>query len=202
MTVALVVEGDTDLPYVRRLAADAGLSPWTEIDCGGKSQLDLELPGYNGAAHGSPWFVLRDLDNDAPCASALVASFDLPPAPWMCLRIAVREIEAWALADRKAIAQFFAVRPMAVPSDPDAEADPTQTLVNLARSSTSVRIQRGMVPAARASVSVGPLYESLIIEFGERAWDLDRASENSASLRKARQRLRELGARWRQHTGG
>lgn len=201
MSVVLAFEGDTDLPFVSRLAEDAGLSDWFPIDCGGKSQLDLELPSYRGAARGSPWFVLRDLDRDADCAPALVSTLTPEPAPWMCFRVAVRQVEAWALADHDAVARFFAVRPMAVPSSPELEENPTRTLVNLARQSTSPHIRKGMVPRAGSRTSVGPLYEALLIEFGSRAWDLDRACKNSPSLRKARQRLRELGERWRRHVG-
>lgn len=79
MSLIVVVEGTTDMPVVRKVAALAGweLEPST-IPARGKGQLDKDLPGYNAAAQGSPWFVLRDLDHDAPCPGALVYPPKLP----------------------------------------------------------------------------------------------------------------------------
>ncbi len=48
--------------------------------------------------------------------------------------LAVREIEAWALADREALADFMGVKQAKIPEHPDGEEDPTVTLVHLARS--------------------------------------------------------------------
>lgn len=196
MTVALVVEGDTDLPIVRKLVADARLEVWTEIDCGGKDALDASLRDYNNAAQGFPWFVLRDLDHDAPCAAAFLVACGLAPSRWMSFRVAVRELEAWLLADAQGLADFLGVSVTAVPGDPDAQEDPTVCIVNLARRSRRPAIKRAMVPSDGARTSVGPLYEAKIIEFGERHWNLERAVLRSDSLRRARLRIRELAQRW------
>lgn len=99
MNLIVAVEGSTDAPVVRKVAALAGLelaSP--PIVKRGKGTLDKALRGYNAAATGSPWFVLRDLDHDAPCPGGLVADLLPDPKPLMCLRIAVRAIEARLLA--------------------------------------------------------------------------------------------------------
>ncbi len=80
MSLALVVEGDTDLPVARKLAADAGLDVFTEMDAGGKFNIDAELDNYNGAAKGAPWFVLRDLDDDAQCAGEFLKKIDFRPS--------------------------------------------------------------------------------------------------------------------------
>jgi hypothetical protein len=196
LSIAVVVEGDTDLPFVRKLIDDAGLESWTEIDCGGKSQLDQDLPGYNNAAKGSPWFVLRDLDHDAPCAGGFIETLAFTFSKWMCFRLAVRELEAWLLADREGVATFFSIKLSEIPESPEREEDPTRTLVNLARRSRSKKIQRAMVPKPGTAVAIGPLYEAMIIEFGERHWSLERASQRSASLSRARERLREIARLW------
>lgn len=199
MSLAVVVEGDTDLPVVRKLALDAGLEISVEIDCGGKARLDEDLPGYNDAAQGWPWFVLRDLDHDAPCAGDFVRALRFSPSRWMCFRIAVRELEAWLLADVEGLAGFLEVQEAWIPLEPDSEADPTAVLVNLARRSRRSSIRRAMVPAAQTSAVVGPLYEAKIIEFGERYWDLARACRRSESLRRARRAVRELSSNWRKY---
>ncbi len=196
MSLIAVVEGDTDLPVVRKLAEDAGLDITSEIDCAGKDYLDEHLDAYNAAAQGSPWFVLRDLDTDAPCAGDYIRNRALAPETWMCFRLAVREMEAWLLADSESIARFLKVPRNAVPANPDADADPTRTIVNLARRSTSAKVQKALVPKPGISAQVGPLYEAKIIEFARDYWSLDRACQNSASLARARTRLRELAEKW------
>lgn len=200
MTVSLVVEGDSDLPVARKLITDARLEAWLELDCAGKSYLDRHLPSYNNAAKGSPWFVLRDLDNDAPCASAFLKGLNFEVSKWMCFRLAVRELEAWLLADSKGFSRFFEVREDLIPRDPDLERDPTLTIVDLARKSRSSRVRSGMAPARGSCAQVGELYEAMIIEFGTRQWSLARAAQHSESLRRARRALRQLGQAWHRTT--
>ena len=202
MTVAVVVEGDTDFPVVRKLAKDAGLSIAAEIDCGGKHQLDADLPGYNNAAKGSPWFVLRDLNSDAQCPGQFLASQNFAPARWMCFRIAVREMESWLLADAVAFSDFLRIPRSAVPADPDGEDDPTRTIVDLARRSRSRTIAKALVPRVGTSTAVGPLYEAKMIEFGRERWDLDRACQRSLSLVRARKRLQEMSRKWGRYVVG
>lgn len=156
MTLAIVVEGDTDLPVARKLAADAGLVPHVEIDCGGKGTLDAELGGYRDAAKGSPWLVLRDLDHDASCAAELVKVRSPRPSEWLVYRIAVREVESWLLADAPAISAFLGIATREVPANPDLEDDPTRTLVNLARRSPRASVRRSLVPKPGRHAQVGP----------------------------------------------
>lgn len=44
--------------------------------------------------------------------------------------------------------------------------------------------------------SVGPEYEGVVIEFGLNVWDIERASQRSDSLRRARNALRSMVERW------
>ena len=202
MSLALVVEGDTDLPVARKLAADADLEVFTEMDAGGKHNIDAEIESYNGAAKGAPWFVLRDLDKDAPCAGNLLKRIDFHPSRWMCFRLVVRELESWLLADREGLATFFKVNPQRLLGNPDDEIDPTETLVNLCRTSGSRRVREGMVPRLGSVTTVGPMYEALIIEFGTGPWSLGRASIRSPSLHRARQAIRKLGSKWNAYARG
>ena len=201
MSLVIVVEGDTDIPVARALAADARLGVAVVQDMGGKSRLDARLSGFNNAAKGTPWFVLRDLDTDAGCAPEFLTQVPLTPSAWMVFRLAVREVESWLLADIEGMSKFLHVPATQFPADPDAESDPTVTLVNLARKSSRTAIQKAFIPAQGANTQVGPLYETSIIEFGARHWDLNRACGRSASLRRARAAMRDLGRRWRQHIG-
>jgi hypothetical protein len=205
VSLIVVYEGDTDLPVIRKLAASAGLEISYEIDCAGKGNLDRELDGYNAAAQGSPWLVVRDLDTDAPCAGAFLESVSpsgFVPSPWMCFRLAVHEIESWLMADEKGFSQFFEVDAALVPAKPDEEADPTVTMLNAVRKSRRARIRRAMLPPTGGSAQVGPLYEDTIIEFGMGPWSLARACKRSPSLKRANIALKILAKNWKRHISG
>ncbi len=202
MSLVVVVEGDTDIPVASALVASAGWGVASWLDMAGKSALDASLPGFNRAARGSPWLVLRDLDTDASCAPGFLAVSRFKASEWMAFRVAVREVEAWLLADAKALASFLHVPEHRIPADPDAEEDPTRTLVNLARRSKRLSIRRAMVPKAGASAQVGAEYEATIIRFAANHWNLDRACERSPSLARSRRALRDLARRWKRHVKG
>jgi len=193
--VVVVVEGDTDLPFVRRLAEDAGLGITTEIDAGGKGTIDRELAKYNNAGRSIPWVVVRDLDTDAPCAGEFVMSRKLKPTRWFRLRLAVREVESWVLADAEGLSKFIDVDAKWIPTAPDVERDATASLLEVARRASS-SFRRKLLPGKGSSAVVGPLYEATLIEFGERGWDLQRAAMRSPSLRRAQTCMRKLAHEW------
>jgi 5S rRNA maturation endonuclease (ribonuclease M5) len=56
----VVVEGDTDLPYIRKLVGEAGFAVCTAIASGGCGNIDRDLGKYNDMAKGMPIVVLRD----------------------------------------------------------------------------------------------------------------------------------------------
>jgi hypothetical protein len=97
MSAVVVVEGDTDEPFVRKLMVDAGLEVSMVYGRRGKAAIDAGLMGFNNAAKGSPWVVFRDLDHDADCAPTFIQRLKLQQSRWMVLRLAVREVESWAL---------------------------------------------------------------------------------------------------------
>lgn len=163
--ISVAVEGDLDEAIVRRVARCAGI--WVRRVHGkkGKAHLREHIQGYNNAAHFCPWLVLVDLDRDADCAPPLRSEWLPQAAQGMCFRIAVREAESWLMGDRERLARFLAVPKARIPSNPEAEIRPKQTLVNLARSSRRRSVREDMVPRQRSGRSVGPLYVSRITEF-------------------------------------
>ncbi|HEY7320113.1 MAG TPA: hypothetical protein VIE89_21300, partial [Candidatus Binatia bacterium] len=57
----------------------------------------------------------------------------------MCFRVAVREVEAWLLADRERISRFLSVPLSRIPTNPEGERDAKEVMVSLA----SVRETKG-----------------------------------------------------------
>lgn len=202
MSAFVVIEGDTDEPVARKLVQDAGLEVLQVFDAGGKGSIDKWFVKYNQASLSCPWFVLRDLDRDASCAPGFLKKRKIEQGLFMAFRLAVRELEAWLLADREGIAQFLAVPSSLVPRAPDEEPDPTLSLISLARRSKRRAIERALVPRPGDSAQVGPGYEAAIIDFGSNHWDLERACVCSPSLRKARSALHALSKRWHAFIAG
>jgi hypothetical protein len=192
--VTVVLEGDTDVPIARKILCASGLSAAKFIDCGGKDQLDSQLNGYNAAARFSPWLVMRDLDA-AECAPTLVQELLPEPSEYMCLRIPVRSVEAWILADQEGIARFLRVSKGQVPARPEELPKPKRALVDLARKSRKPTVVADMVPKEGMSRTTGPNYAGRLIEFGTELWSVDRAIPRSASLSRAVNALRRLAER-------
>jgi hypothetical protein len=186
--INLLVEGHTDEVILHRLLAYIGLQPGTTYGKNGKAALLQHLPSYNHAARYYPWIVVVDLEQDAECAPDYMGTILPEPAPQMCLRIAVRAIEAWLLADAEHLAAFLRIPRQRVPVLPEAEVDPKTTLVRLARFSRSRAIREDMVLRAGSGAKVGRGYVGRLIEFvasdHPHAWRPAVAAEYADSLRR------------------
>lgn len=192
MSLALnvAVEGDLDEMVLRRLAAEVDLRVDSVYGKSGKDHLRKGIRGFNRAARFKPWIVLVDLDREADCAATLRRAWLPEPAPGLLLRVAVRALESWLLADREAISGYLEIPPERLPLTPDDEPDPKRLLVELAAQSRRPAIRKGMAPSVGRRV--GPLYTTHMKEFVERHWRPEIAAERSDSLRRCRLRLREL----------
>lgn len=183
-----LVEGTLEEPMMRRLLAEVGVDG-EELSlyvAGGSGRFWELAPKYNEAAkQGCSVFGLTDLD-DNPCPSGLIAErLSGPLHPRFVLRIQVRELESWLLADPKAWAGYLKVSEATVPKEPDALKDPKRALVNLARRCNKGSIRADIVPEPGTPRVVGPGYTTRISEFITKHWSPSRAAERSPSLKRA-----------------
>lgn len=193
--VSGAVEGPSDEPVFRRIVEQRGGIVHRLQVQNGKAGLRRALPGYNAAARLSPWLVLVDLDRDFRCPGELVAAWLPAPSRQMCLRVVVRQVEAWLLADGDRFASFFSVRRDAIPLDPDQLEDSKQVVIDLVSASRRRSIRQDMVPRPGSGRRVGSAYTSRLIEFAsdpERGWRLEAAVGSSRSLQKCVERLDRL----------
>lgn len=110
----------------------------------------------------------------------------------MSLRIPVRSLDSWLLADASGFAEEFFVRRGRLPDLPDELDNPKQSLVNICRSSRKSAI-RDSVPARDVSgCTVGPEYVSRVSAFARGNWSPERAAQRSPSLSRAIQALGTL----------
>lgn len=179
------VEGILDEAVAKRLIQHVGAEAGTVYGRNGKSNVLVNLAGYNNSARQQPWLVLVDLDRDAPCAAQFVAEHLRDRAPDMCFRVAVREIEAWLMADAERFSRWLSVSRVRIPPAPDNDADPKRTVVNIARHSRRRGVRDDIVPTAASRRVVGPGYDSQMIAFvsdSENGWRPQVAAGSSPSL--------------------
>jgi hypothetical protein len=195
VVVSVAVEGDVDEAVARRLVAAAGAELGPVYGKTGKAALRAKINGYNNAARRVPWLVLVDLNGDAGCAPLLRTAWLAAPAPQLCFRVAVRQVEAWLIADGETLAAYLRVARSRIPAQPETLANAKVAMVNLARHSRRKDVRTDMVPRAEAGRPVGPAYNSRLIEYAEQYWRPEAAARSAASLRRAIACLKRLVAR-------
>lgn len=192
--VTVAVEGDTDVPVVEKILSSRSLVMGPVFGRQGKGDLDRRMAAYNKAARHRPWFTLRDSDHDAgDCPARLRASLlDVPKSEALCLRFAVRTIEAWLLADREAFAATFGVPSARIPVSPEQLDRPKHELIRLCRDSRRTDVRKGMAPPPSARRDVGPEYTAFIGAYCRDAWRPDVAAQDAPSLARALNELDRL----------
>lgn len=111
------------------------------------------------------------------------------------MRVAVHEIEAWIMADVDNFAAFLGVKHQLLPSYPDQVADPKSEIARLARGSSKKAVRANIAPDPTSGAKIGKAYTSEMTRFVEKDWQLDNATQNSASLARAIQRFDEFFSR-------
>lgn len=187
----LAVEGVHDDAVARRLCEVTGHAVGSSYIAKGKIKLGQSLRGYNNAARLSWWLVLRDLDFDEGCAPSLISRVLPDRADKMLLRVPIRSVESWLLADREGIADYLGISVDVVPREPEQLERPKRTLVDLARRSSRRGVRNEMVPGPGLSSEVGPGYTRHVLEFVGARWNPFYAADYSDSLSRC---LRALQA--------
>lgn len=190
--VNLAVEGDTDVPVAERLIGLVGLEPHAVVTGPGAPNLDPRIPEFNRSGEHLNWLILRDLDHDASCPAELVPNLlgGRPMAQRVVVRVPVRAVESWLLADRDSFSREFGVALSLLPEDPDSLDDPKRRLIDVCRRSRRADVRRGMAPREGSRRRVGAEYVTRIVAFARFAWDPERAAETSESLRRSLAALR------------
>lgn len=184
--VNLAVE-DTLSEAVLRRVLEYTARPFYVAACyrkGGYGYLKNHIHGFNHAAQGMPYLVLTDLDQ-AECPPQLIREWLTHPRhPSLLLRVAVREVEAWLLADRSGMAQFFNIAESLTPRDVELLPDPKQTLIDLARKSRRRALREAIAPPSGSTSTQGPDYNGALLPFVQAKWNIGEAMQNSASLKR------------------
>lgn len=188
--VRVATEGNLDYAIAERLLQDAGLIAVRAAPAQGREPLLRKLAGFSNAAQREPWLVLFDLDRDE-CAPTLLRTWIADPSDGLIIRVAVREIEAWLLAD-SSLARHLRVPAKALPDNPEDVIAPKRLLVDIVRTHCRTRsIRKSILPSVRPS-AVGNAYSDFLIDFVESDWDPAQAAGRSDSLRRAMEAVGRL----------
>jgi len=201
--INLAVEDDLSEAVIRRMLA-ASLKRFAIGSCysrGGFGYLKRTIRGFNAAAEGTPFLVLTDLDS-AACAPELIRNW-LPVSQHanLLFRVAVREVEAWLLAHRDAIARHLRVSVSTIPPKPEAVGDAKAALIQAASASRSRDIREDIVPPKGSARKQGPNYNSCLIQFVAHAWDPTVAAASADSLRRALDAITRFSPTWASSEG-
>jgi len=198
-TVNIAVEDALSEAIIRTLLSQADGKPKVgmvfpakkgyqdHIGSNGYGYIKTMLPAFNEAANtGSTFLVLVDSDN-RPCPPQTIADWlkGKPQHANLIVRIAVREVESWLLADRKGIAIFLGVREECIPLNPDLLKDPKRYIVRLAARSKRKDVRAELAPALNSKGKTGPYYTRCLAQFAASLWSIDDAAKISDSLRRA-----------------
>ncbi len=150
----------------------------------GCGYLKSKMKAFNEAAMVMPFLVLIDQDNGCP-PEKVKKWLKHKANPKLIFRIAVMEIEAWVMADRKAISSFLSIPITIFPTKMDDIKDPKQCLLNFVKKSRSKILIDDIVPKHGSTAKVGPNYNACLSEFVRKSWDVYEAIKYSESLRRA-----------------
>ncbi len=186
ITIYLVVE-DVLSETVARIMLDhanRGFEVGFVYGLRGNGWMKQRMNGFNNAAQGIPYLIITDQD-DQLCPTAVIQEWlPTPRHPNLIFRVAVREVEAWLLADRKGIASFLNVSETHISRDVEILSDPKKSLIEAAKRSRKRNIREDIVPVGLTS-KIGPDYNGCLGEFVVKHWNLKVARANSESLERA-----------------
>jgi len=154
----------------------------------GWGQLKINLPAFNEAARtGTPFMVLTDLDVHVKCPGELLQKWlgKTRHSQNLIFRVAVKEVEAWLLADTSNFASYLAIEENKISKAVESLSDPKLEIVALAKQSASPQILEDMVPKKGSMAEVGRCFDRMLINFVRHQWDIDEACKNAHSLSKA-----------------
>lgn len=146
---------------------------------GGYGYLRQNINGFNNAAKGVPFLIGTDLD-EYECPAALIQEWlTRPKHDNLLIRVAVREAEAWVLADRENFATFLGISMANLPDQVEAIPDPKEALIRLARKARRRELRDDLCPPPDSTRKVGPNYNARLSTFVQQRWNPNAARDRS-----------------------
>lgn len=198
MYIYIVVEDELSDAVLRKMLGEyfsrADLQI-VSISKRGKGYIKKRINEFNKQNNDLPFFVLVDLDSDS-CAPELIHQwFKRPCRKNLVFRVAIREVEAWLLADPHGISNYLNMNHSYIYKEvnhPDNLKDPKSKLLSLVQRSRKRNMINDIVKTEGSSLKQGPGYNARLSDFVINTWDMERARVNSDSLSRAINALQKL----------
>ncbi len=195
--VALATEDALSEKVGLQLLSEINLAPQEVmlLRKGGSGYLRSKMDSWRNLAQQKPVLLITDLDRVSCPVKLMNTWLEASPAPPnLFIRIAVREIESWLLADHEAVRQLIGGKGK-LPPQPDALPDPKSHLLQLAKLAGR-DVRADLVKEKDAMASQGLGYNARLSTWLASSWSAERAATRSPSLARTRFRLQELASRF------
>lgn len=157
----------------------------------GFGELKKLAPNVNRPNRHYHVLMLTDLDRK-PCPPDLISDWlREEPRHGFLLRVAVRTIESWLLADGESFAKFLGISRVNISDLPDLLNEPKEELMRLVGRSRKRALRDDILPRQGSTAKVGRNYNEPLIRFVRDMWDPEEARNHSPSLTRCIERLRE-----------
>lgn len=153
---------------------------------GGFGSLKRQTPGFNSAAKACPFLLLTDLDTYDRPPDLIQDWLGHPPHPHFLLRVAVREVESWLLADMGELAQYLGLKKPVKVAPQEIASDPKAALLRLALGARPRIMHDALVWQDKKSGQLfqGPDDNGTLAGFVVKHWDTGRARKRCPSLER------------------
>lgn len=190
--IAIATEDQLSEAIALRLIAEVKTPHQIALKLGktGNGYLRSRMSSWCQMAQHQVMLVLTDLDH-ANCLVEFRDQWLVTEAPKnLLLRIAVREVESWVLADHVAMRTLIGAKGV-LPAAPDELADPKQSLLRLAKGAPR-QVRDDLLKTIDGKLAQGLGYNARLTEWVNSQWSPHRAAERSPSLARTRLRLNEV----------
>lgn len=163
------------------------------VSARGNGYIRKNLNKWNNKRNTMPYFILTDLDQNECPPSLIKEWFEYSPRKNLVFRVAVKEVEAWLLADVDGFSSFTRLSKDLIEKETrDVEniTHPKEKLISLVKRSRERHLKEDIV--ARDGISQGPAYNFRLKEFVDDHWNMEKAKKNSRSFDKAFKALSRL----------
>jgi hypothetical protein len=190
--IAVATEDELSEQVATRLITDAGLKVSMTLRRNGNGYLRGSLSKFASMAVHAPLLLITDLDNQrSPAHLWTLWGNNLKKPPGLLFHVAVREIEAWLLADHEGMKKLLGAKIGKLPNNPEELIDPKASLLSLA-SKAPRSIRNDLVGERNSMAAQGLGYNAVLGTFARTLWRPEDAAERSPSLATLRSDLAAL----------
>ncbi len=190
MTLYIVCEDQLSEVVMRKMLTGCSTLSTSDIiplSKRGRGYIHSRINEFNNQ-NNIPFFILADLDSDE-CAPGLIKMWMKQPLKQnILLRIAVREIESWLIADTKGLSRYLRLDHAFIKKEvniPDNLPNPKEKLISLVDRSNSRSLKNDIVRNEKGSYKQGPGYNSRLTDYVNNYWNIKLAAASSNSLKRA-----------------